>query len=537
MSSSGPTEETRVRKTRTEKEISADDKAALAAIGAEQVFHRRFNFWTALALGVCTSGTWAGISASIAQALICGGTVAVLYGFLASAVGMTCVAASLSELSSIWPSAGAQYVWVSQLSPARVRPLLSWIVVWLSFTSAWLGSVGGTFGVAVQTQAYITVAHSDYVPQRWHVTLLFWGYFSIIVLLNIFAIRSFHLMNIITMGVHITGFFVSMIVILATTKNKSSTSYVFTNFDNTSGWQSNGVSFLIGLLSTVYGFVGIEQPTHYAEEIKHVTKNLPRAFFANVAINAIITFPWLIVFIYCMGDIGAVLASPIGFQSPATQVYINSTGSVGAGIFINMLSTTLAFVSSVDSLGSAARILWSLARDKGLPQFLTKVHPRWDVPVFGIIVVAIPSYLIGIIYIFNSTAFYGIMAGQVVAMIISYMLPIALHLFIARRKKNIVYGPWTLGRLGWVTDAVSVTFTTVVAIFQLFPVYRPVTAANMNYSIVLNGAVLMFGTVSWYAYGKGRYTGIIPDAPAGRAAVIDGEEIMVAGKIATDPKK
>ncbi|KAJ9493653.1 hypothetical protein H2202_010858 [Exophiala xenobiotica] len=513
MSSSGPTEETRVRKTRTEKEISADDKAALAAIGAEQVFHRRFNFWTALALGVCTSGTWAGISASIAQALICGGTVAVLYGFLASAVGMTCVAASLSELSSIWPSAGAQYVWVSQLSPARVRPLLSWIVVWLSFTSAWLGSVGGTFGVAVQTQAYITVAHSDYVPQRWHVTLFT------------------------AMGVHITGFFVSMIVILATTKNKSSTSYVFTNFDNTSGWQSNGVSFLIGLLSTVYGFVGIEQPTHYAEEIKHVTKNLPRAFFANVAINAIITFPWLIVFIYCMGDIGAVLASPIGFQSPATQVYINSTGSVGAGIFINMLSTTLAFVSSVDSLGSAARILWSLARDKGLPQFLTKVHPRWDVPVFGIIVVAIPSYLIGIIYIFNSTAFYGIMAGQVVAMIISYMLPIALHLFIARRKKNIVYGPWTLGRLGWVTDAVSVTFTTVVAIFQLFPVYRPVTAANMNYSIVLNGAVLMFGTVSWYAYGKGRYTGIIPDAPAGRAAVIDGEEIMVAGKIATDPKK
>lgn len=79
------------------------------------------------------------------------------------------------------------------------------------------------------------------------------------------------------MGVHITGFFVSMIVILATTKNKNSTSYVFTNFDNTSGWQSNGVSFLIGLLSTVYGFVGIEQPTHYAEEIKHVTKNLPRA--------------------------------------------------------------------------------------------------------------------------------------------------------------------------------------------------------------------------------------------------------------------
>lgn len=39
------------------QDLAADDKAAMAAIGAEQVLRRRFNFWTALALGVCTSGT------------------------------------------------------------------------------------------------------------------------------------------------------------------------------------------------------------------------------------------------------------------------------------------------------------------------------------------------------------------------------------------------------------------------------------------------------------------------------------------------
>lgn len=143
-----------------------------------------------------------------------------------------------------------------------------------------------------------------------------------------------------------------------------------------------------------------------------------------------------------------------------------------------MFSTTIAYVAGVDSMGSAARILWSVARDNGLPQYMTKIDPKWDVPVRTILIVSVPSYLVGIIYIFNSTAFYGIMAGQLVAMILSYFMPIMLHL-IARRSKKIVYGPWTLGRLGWLTDTVSVGFTLIIAIFMCFPVYLPVTTQNM----------------------------------------------------------
>lgn len=37
--------------------LSEDDRAALAAIGKAQVYHRKFNFWSALGLTVCISGT------------------------------------------------------------------------------------------------------------------------------------------------------------------------------------------------------------------------------------------------------------------------------------------------------------------------------------------------------------------------------------------------------------------------------------------------------------------------------------------------
>lgn len=49
---------------------------------------------------------------------------------------------------------------------------------------------------------------------------------------------------------------------------------------------------------------------------------------------------------------------------------------------------------------------------------------------------------------------------------------------------------------------------------------------HRNYSVVLNAAVMFFAAVSWFAYGKGRYTGEIPEVPANGLAVISGEELV-----------
>lgn len=35
----------------------ADDQAAMAAIGKKPAFKRRFNFWTAMAITICMTGT------------------------------------------------------------------------------------------------------------------------------------------------------------------------------------------------------------------------------------------------------------------------------------------------------------------------------------------------------------------------------------------------------------------------------------------------------------------------------------------------
>lgn len=59
-----------------------------------------------------------------------------------------------------------------------------------------------------------------------------------------------------TLGIlHIIGF-IAIVITLGILSEKHSTSYVFTKFSNTSGWNSDGASYLVGLLSTVYPFLG-----------------------------------------------------------------------------------------------------------------------------------------------------------------------------------------------------------------------------------------------------------------------------------------
>lgn len=54
---------------------------------------------------------------------------------------------------------------------------------------------------------------------------------------------------------HVVGF-VAIVCVLGVMSSKHSAAYVFTEFSNTSGWANDGVSWLVGLLSTVYPFLG-----------------------------------------------------------------------------------------------------------------------------------------------------------------------------------------------------------------------------------------------------------------------------------------
>lgn len=84
----------------------------------------------------------------------------------------------------------------------------------------------------------------------------------------------------------------------------------------------------------------------------------------SVVPNGLMALIMGVTFIFCIGDIEEVLASPT--YEPFIQVFFNATQSyAGATVmtFVIMLMLTSACVSEV---ATASRQLWSFARDNGI---------------------------------------------------------------------------------------------------------------------------------------------------------------------------
>ncbi|KAJ4538190.1 hypothetical protein HRR80_007785 [Exophiala dermatitidis] len=372
----------------------------------EQTMKKKFNFWTALGIALCCSGAWEGWVASMAQGIVAGGSVGLFWGWIFVSIGITFMACALAELVSMWPSAGGQYVWAAELAPKKYKAFISWYVAWLSIAGLWLGAVSCSMGVAVQTQSYVAITRS-YDMKRWHAFLINVLVIVMWVVVNIFYVRAMHWMNESILYIHVVGYFVVIITLAVCTDNKHDAKYVFTNFENNSGWEQDGVAWCVSLLPALYAFFSLDTAAHYSEEITNADVAVPRAMYLQAVINSLMTIPFVITVLFCIGDpIDVLFNSQIGFTSPFTQIVLKSTGSPAAAIILNAISTYIAFAAGLDLWGATARAMWSLARDGGLPQLFSRIHPKYDVPIPAILVTLPPSLIIIMLYIFNSTAFY-----------------------------------------------------------------------------------------------------------------------------------
>lgn len=487
------------------KEID-DDALNLAQLGYVQAYKRKYNLLTAIGFTIGVSGTWEGMVGSIGSALSLGGPVSLLYGFIFGSIGMCFVAASLAELSSIYPTSGGQYHWAAMLAPKKIKTFISWTTAWTSLTTEWICVICSAASVAVQVQAYAQFANEDYSPKRWHVTMIYWLVLGLFLLINIFGVRQFQYLNSFVIGVHIIGYLLIIIVCCALKKDFNPASYAFGGFSNTSGWP-DGLAWCVGILTTSMGFLGIETAVHFAEEIHHASVNVPRAIFFPVLLNSIITIPFLIFICFIVPSADTIFSSPISGNAPSIMIWYEAVKNIGASIFLNSLGTSVAFVCGVLSLGSAGRMTYAMARDQAIPQYFTKVNDRWEVAIPAQISATGFPIIIGLIYIWNSTALYGVMAGVTLSYQLTYFIPISLT--FGARKKGLMdsQGEWKLGKYGYFVNGVAFFYLLFTIIFLSFPTVKDVDAATMNYATVLVGFGWFMAIVMWFTYGKKHYKG------------------------------
>lgn len=291
------------------------------------------------------------------------------------------------------------------------------------------------------------------------------------------------------------GCFVSAIVVLSKSSPKASTKEVFAQFTNESGWSSNGIAACIGLINPAFGYAGFDSAIHFAEEVRRPSYAVPRALLAVVAVNFLTCLFFIISLFFSVTDIDAVLATQTGL--PIAEMYRQAGGeAVGVGL------TLVVFIAGVpaflDIFIATVRLNWSFARDHALPfsKSLSQVHPKLGIPLWSTILIAIVQLLLAVIYIGNTTAFSAFLSSSLVLNNMTYIMPVLVNMLQGR--KALVPGPFQLkGVFGWVCNIIMCLWILFTLIFFEFPFVRPITKANMNYTVVvLSSTIILGGT--WY---------------------------------------
>jgi len=74
------------------------------------------------------------------------------------------------------------------------------------------------------------------------------------------------------------------------TPHKHDAKFVFTEFQNNTGWDSDFVSWCVGLLAALYAYFSLDTATHFSEEIPNASVLVPRAsklpFFMIFSLSA-----------------------------------------------------------------------------------------------------------------------------------------------------------------------------------------------------------------------------------------------------------
>ncbi|KAH7268991.1 amino acid/polyamine transporter I [Fusarium redolens] len=484
------------------------DDYQLAQLGHSQSFKRNFSRWTMLGLAFAILNSWTALAASLSLALPSGGPVAVIWGLVTAGICNLSLAASLAEFLSAQPTSGGQYHWVATIAPASLKIPLSWITGWINL-SGWACLVATNCSLSSTLIInIISLQNPSYEFQRWHQFLIYLGIAFIAFATNAFLHSVLPRINGLALVWSIAGFFIISITVLACAAPDYATAdYVFATFINTTGWP-DGIAWLLGLLQGGLGLTGFDAVAHMIEEIPNAASEGPKIMLYCQYIGISTGFLFLIVVLFVSGGIknaDTIIGSTAG---PLLEIFYLATNSKVGAICLLMFPLLCLVFAAIAVMTTSSRMMFAFARDGGLPasRIWWKVHPTLGVPMNALYLNVVIVVIFGCIYLGSTVAFNAIVASSVVALGLSYGIPIALHL--ARGRSQLPEGAFKLPNwLGWTTNIIGLVYTIVTTVLFLFPPALPVDGTTMNYCVVAFGVIVVISAIQWVVDGRKNFEG------------------------------
>jgi len=310
---------------------------------------------------------FAGDSVWIAFAL--GSIVALFAGF------------SYAELTSIFPKAAAEYVFVKN---AFKNNFFAFVIGWLTAITS------------IITAATVALGFGGYFAEFLNVPIIISaiGLLVILSIVNFVGIRESAWTNTIFTIIEAAGL-ILIIIIGFTISNPEPVNYT----ESPTGFTGIAIAFVL----IFFAFIGFEDMANVAEEVKRPKKTLPRAIILSVVISGIL---------YILVSLAVVRVVPWEeLASSAAPIAFVAERGLGSEAHILLSAIALFAITNtvLITLVAGSRIFYGMAREKVFPSILEKIHFKTKTPWIAVVVIMITSigftFIGDIVIVANITVF------------------------------------------------------------------------------------------------------------------------------------
>ena len=343
--------------------------------------------------------------------------------------------------------------------------------------------------------------HSGYEAQRWQVFVVYIIITWMCCLLVAFGNRTLPAVEALGGTLVILGFIVTVVVCAVMPHRNgqpyASDSFVWRDWQNDTGWSSNGLVFCLGMLNGAFAVGTPDVISHMAEEVPRPGRNIPLGILAQYVLGFITALFFAIGIFYSIHDLDAVTQSSDLF--PLAEIYRQSTGSAGGSLGLLIVAMVPLLAATIGCYLSSSRVFWTLARDNATPfgGFFSRINHTFRNPLNSVLLCGVICTILGCIYVGNSTAFSAFVTSFVVLSTLSYLAAILPHLLT--KRANLQPGWfWMQGPIGFVVNAISSLYIMAFVVLFCFPFELPVDAEGMNYSCLIAGGLSIFVAAFWF---------------------------------------
>ena len=435
------------------------DQEDLRHFGYAQELFRSMGGFSNFAISFSIISILTGAVTLYGYGLEMGGPLEMTLGWPLATLFTLTVAASMAELCSAYPTAGAMYHWAADLG----GPGAGWLVAWLNIFGLIAAQAGINYSCAQFILPFLGVAST---PRN---LLLMFAFILITQgALNHWGVKLVAILNDLSVTVHIAGV-VMLVAGLLLFAPKQPVGFLFQAV-NSNGRSFYAWAFVLGLLQAQWTYTGFDASAHMAEETEDPRRRAPWGIMLSVAVSGVVGYLLLISLTLAVRSIPGVLAAKdaAGNAIPAVIAILGTALGARAGNAMAALASMAMWFCGLSCITSASRALFSLARDEGTPwsRLLRTVNPKHGTPAPAIWAIVLAS----IAAMVWTKAVPVVTSLSTVALYLAYIIPVWLGRRARRRGSQWpASAVWSLGRLGPAINAIAIAFAVFICFVLIMP--------------------------------------------------------------------